>query len=123
MNIAQIEPQIKRAMLLRYIDAFSKTEICESKVETIKSAASRAQNPRQRHALKQSLNIALSQHHAQEQYRWMLHEKLHRVFGPGVYQVMDDRHHSHLVIVPDGHLAYSLVRFNKFSPHALLVAG
>ena len=123
MNIAQIDTINKRDLLLRYIDSFEKSELHKSNIKTISDKILWVGNARQRHVLKQSLNIALSQHHAQEQYRWMLHEKLHRVFGPGVYQVMDDRHHSHLVIVPDGHLAYSLVRFNEFSRHALLVAG
>ena len=123
MNIAQIEPQIKRAMLLRYIDAFSKTEICESKVETIKSAASRATCPRQLRGLKKSLSHALSKLDAQQKYQWELHQELYRWIGPGVYQVMDDRHHSHLVIIPHNHMDYSLVRFNEFSLHALLVKG
>ena len=123
MNIAQIEPQIKRAMLLRYIDAFSKTEICESRVETINAATSRATCPRQIGGLKKSLNHALSKLDAQKKYQWELHQELYRWLGPGVYQVVDDRHHSHLVIVPEDHLAYSLVRFNEVSRHALLVTG
>ena len=123
MNIAQIDTIDKRALLLRYIQTFTLVEFHQDSIQTLKGAISRAQNHRQRQALQQSLNLALSQHHAQEQYRWMLHEELHRVFGPGVYQVMDDRHHSHLVVVPNDHLAYSLVRFNEFSRHAVLVTG